>query len=52
MHSSNLSVAPKAAINFGLLFILAFAFIVGTRPVRADDPGSDEFITQSELVSG
>jgi hypothetical protein len=52
MNSSNLSVAQKPAINFGVLFILAFALIVGTRPVRTDEPGSDESITQSDTVCG
>lgn len=50
MNSSNLSVASKPAINFGVLFILAFALIVGTRPVRTNEPGSDESVTQSESV--
>ena len=35
MNSSNLPVATKPVINFGVLFILAFALIVGARPVRA-----------------
>jgi hypothetical protein len=48
MNSSNLSVAAKPAINFGVLFILGFALIVGTRPVRAYDPRSEESVTQSE----
>jgi hypothetical protein len=48
MYSSNDSVAAKPAINFGVLFILAFALIVGTRPVRVNDPGADESVTQSE----
>jgi hypothetical protein len=39
-------------INFGVLFILAFALFVGTRPVRVNDPGSDESIAQLELVDG
>jgi hypothetical protein len=52
MNSSNLSVAQKPAINFGVLFILAFALIVGTRPVRTDEPGSDESVTQSDPVCG
>ncbi len=50
MHASNLSVAARPAINFGVLFILAFALFAGTRPVRTDDPGADESVTQSELV--
>jgi hypothetical protein len=49
MNSSSLSVGPKPAINFGVLFILAFALIVGTRPVRVNDPGADESIAQSEF---
>jgi hypothetical protein len=52
MNSSNLSAARKPAINFGLLFFLAFALIVGTRPVRTDEPGSDESVTQSDTVCG
>jgi hypothetical protein len=52
VDTGNLSVASKPAINFGVLFILLFALIVGTRPVRADDPGADESVTQSEFVSG
>jgi hypothetical protein len=48
MNSSNLPVASKPAINFGVLFILAFALIVGTRPVRVNDPGTDESVTRSE----
>jgi hypothetical protein len=52
MDTGNLSVASKPAINLGVLFILLFALIVGTRPVRADDPGADESITQSEVVCG
>ncbi len=52
MNSRNLSVARKPAINFGLLFFLAFALIVGTRPVRTDEPGSDESVTQSGTVCG
>jgi hypothetical protein len=52
MNSSSLSAPSKPAINFGVLFILAFALIVGTRPVRTNDPGSDESITQSENVYG
>jgi hypothetical protein len=51
MNSSNLSVASKPAINFGVLFILGFALIVGTRPVRADGRGSKESVTRSEIVS-
>ena len=49
MNSSDLSVTSKPAINFGVLAILAFALIVGTRPVRVNDPGSDESVTQSEV---
>jgi hypothetical protein len=41
----------NSKINFGVLFILAFALFVGTRPVRVNDPGADESITQSEMVS-
>jgi hypothetical protein len=52
MNSSYPSVARKPAINFGLLFVLAFALIVGTRPVRTDEPGSDESVTQSDTVCG
>jgi hypothetical protein len=48
MNSRDFLVASKPAINFGLLFILGFALIVGTRPVRAYDPGSEESVTQSE----
>jgi hypothetical protein len=44
--------AQTPAINFGMLFILAFALIVGTRPVRTDEPGSDESVTQSDTVRG
>jgi hypothetical protein len=52
MNSSNVPVAQKPAINFGVLFILAFALIVGTRPVRTDEPGSDDPVTQSDTVCG
>jgi hypothetical protein len=52
MSSSNLPVGRKPAINYGMLFFLAFALIVGTRPVRTDEPGSDESITQSDTVCG
>jgi hypothetical protein len=52
MNSSNLPVARKPAISFGMLFFLAFALIVGTRPVRTDESGSDESITQSDTVCG
>jgi len=51
MNSSNLTDGPKPAINFGVLFILAFALIVGTRPVRINDPGADDSVTQSEVAS-
>jgi hypothetical protein len=51
MNSSNLPVATKPVINFGVLFILGFALIVGTRPVRTDEPGSDESATQSRIAS-
>jgi hypothetical protein len=50
MNFGNVAVGSKPAINFGLLFILAFALIVGTRPVRNNDAGSDESVTQSESV--
>jgi hypothetical protein len=50
MDAINLSVASKPAMNFGVLFILVFALIVRTRPVRADDPGAEESVTQSEMV--
>ena len=49
MNSSNLSVTSKPAINLGVLFILGFALIVGTRPVRVNDSGSDEAVTQSQI---
>jgi hypothetical protein len=51
MDTGNLSVASKPAINYGVLFILVFALIVGTRPVRADDPGADDSVAQSDTVS-
>jgi len=51
MNTSSVSGPARPATNFGVLFILAFALIVGTRPVRVNDPGSDESITQSEIVS-
>ena len=47
MNSNHPSVVPSPAINVGVLFILAFALIVGTRPVRTNEPGSDESVTQS-----
>jgi hypothetical protein len=51
MDTGKLSVASEPAINYGVLFILLFALIVGIRPVRADDPGADDSVTQSETVS-
>lgn len=51
MNYSNLPVASKPTINFGVLFILAFALIVGTRPVRVNDPWSDDSVVSSELLS-
>lgn len=50
MNCVNVSVGSKPAINFGVLFILAFALIVGTRPVRTNEPGSEESVTQSESI--
>lgn len=51
MVTGNLSVAPTPAINYGVLFILLFALIVGTRPVRAGYAGADDSVTQSDTAS-
>ena len=50
MNTIHAPVGTKPAINFGVLLILAFALIVGTRPVRTNEPGSEESVTQSESI--